>query len=235
VDRVGIATRSTWIRQLKEKIKMSNTKSAPTTAGTENGQVKSSRFNLDVMRKAAQEYTASGGFQGKKELIEIPVECPPPNDDFIRVRDGDDYWVECMTVDFAPENGRKETYFIAPELTDSLPPEIQNVVKWSRLYVTMSRRGRVTAIWRIKIYDDGPGLLSSRTALECAEQAKRLWVRIGWQNRIGYVPFVAQDDFGEPEWTAHSFTELLDIAFKDTYIDTLEHPVIRDLMGRADR
>src|SRR6516162_9002814 len=59
VDRVGIATRSTWIRQLKEKIKMSNTKSAPTTAGTENGQVKSSRFNLDVMRKAAQEYTAS--------------------------------------------------------------------------------------------------------------------------------------------------------------------------------
>jgi hypothetical protein len=140
-----------------------------------------------------------------------------------------------MTVDFAPENGRKETYFIAPELTDSLPPEIQNVVKWSRLYVTMSRRGRITAIWRIKIYDDGPGLLSTRTALECAEQAKRLWVRIGWQNRIGYVPFVAQDDFGEPEWTPHSFTELLDIAFKDKYIDTLEHPVIRDLMGRADR
>ena len=55
---------------------------------------------------------------------------------------------------------------------------------------------------------------------------------MSWQDRIGYVPFFAQSDYGEPQWTEHSFEELLDIAFRTTYIDSLDHPVISDLMGR---
>ena len=198
---------------------------------TSNGQVKSSRYNLDKMREAARQYSAEGGFQGKEELIKVPVYCPPPSSEFIRVRDDDDYWIECMTLDYAPENGRKETYFIATELMNILPPEIQSEVKWSRLYTAMIRRGNVTFLWRIKVYDSGPGELSTKTALACAEKAKRLWTRVSWQDRKGYAPYHAQGDFGEPQWTEHTFEELLDIAFQDTYIDSLDHPVIRDLMG----
>ena len=196
------------------------------------GKVKSSRFNLDQMREAASHYSAEGGFQGKPDLIEVPVDCPPPSSEFIRVRDDDDYWIECMTLDYEPEGGRRETYFIDTGLMNSLPPEIQSEVKWSRLYTVMARRGYVTSLWRIKVYDSGPGQLSTRTALACAEKAKRLWTRVSWQGRIGYVPFYAQGDFGEPQWTEHTFEELLDIAFRDTYIDSLDHPVISDLMGR---
>ena len=96
----------------------------------------------------------------------------------------------------------------------------------------MARRDYVTFSWRIKVYDSGPGQLSTSTALACAEKAKRLWTRVSWQNRIGYAPFYAQGDFGEPQWTEHTFEELLDIAFQDTFIDSLDHPAIRDLMGR---
>jgi hypothetical protein len=198
---------------------------------TTNGQVKSSRFNLDEMRKAADQYSAEGGFQGRADLIKVPVDCPPPSSEFIRVRDDDNYWTECMTLDYAPENGRRETYFVATGLMNILPPEVQSEVKWSRLYTVMARRNYVTSLWRIKIYDSGPGQLSTSTALVCAEKAKRLWTRVSWQNRVGYVPFHAQGDFGEPQWTEHTFEELLDIAFQDTYIDSLDHPVIRDLMG----
>jgi hypothetical protein len=205
----------------------------PTVEPSPNGRVKSSRFNLDKMRDAASQYSAEGGFQGKADLITVPVDCPPPSSEFIRVRDDEDYWAECMTVDYEPEGGRRETYFVATELMNSLPPEVQSEVKWSRLYTVMARRGYVTSLWRIKIYDSGPGQLSTRTALTCAESAKRLWTRVSWQSRIGYVPFYAQGDFGEPKWTDHTFDQLLDIAFADTFIDSLDHPVIQDLMGRV--
>ena len=196
-----------------------------------NGQVNSSRFNTDKMREAARQYSAEGGFQGNEDLIEVPVYCPPPSSEFIRIRDDDDYWIECMTLDYAPENGRRETYFIATELMNILPPEIQSEVKWSRLYTAIIRRGNVIFLWRIKVYDSGPAGLSTKTALACAEKAKRLWVRVSWQDRKGYAPYNAQGDFGEPQWSEHTFEELLDIAFQKTYIDSLDHPAIRDLMG----
>jgi hypothetical protein len=200
---------------------------------TTNGQVKSSRYSLDKMREAARQYSAEGGFQGEAELITVPVYSPPPSDEFIRVRDDDDYWIECMTLDYAPEGGRKETYFIATELMNLLPPEIKNLVKWSRLCTAIIRRGNVVFLWRIKVYDKGPGLLSMNTALTCAEKAKRLWVRVGWQDRKGYESYRAPGDFGEPQWPEKTFEELLDLAFQATYIDSLDHPVIRDLMGWA--
>ncbi len=205
---------------------------AQSSANGPAGKVKSSRFNLDQMRAAASQYSADGGFQGKADVITVPVDCPPPSSEFIRVRDDDDYWTECMTLDYAPEGGRRETYFVATELMDSLPPAILSEVKWSRLYTVMARRGHVTSLWRIKVYDSGPGQLSTRTALLCADKAKRLWTRVVWQDRLGYVPFSAQGDYGEPQWTEHSFVELLDIAFKETYIDSVDHAAIRDLMGR---
>jgi hypothetical protein len=198
---------------------------------TSSGQVKSSKFDLGKMRKAASQFNAEGGFQGQSELITAPVDSPPPSSEFIRVRDGDDYWAECLTIDYAAEGGRKETYFIATELNDSLPPEIQSEAKWSRLYVVMARKGNVTSLWRIKIYKSGPGELSTKTALACAEMAKRLWVRVAWQGRKGYEPYKAKGDYGEPQWTDHTFEELLEIAFQGHYIDSLDHPVIRDLWG----
>jgi hypothetical protein len=208
------------------------TENTTTSKSITNGQVKSARFNLDEMRAAASQYSAEGGFQGKADVITVPVDCPPPSSEFIRVRDDDDYWIECMTLDYAPEGGRKQTYFIDTGLMDSLPPEIKSEVKWSRLYTVMARKSRITSLWRIKVYDSGPGQLSTRTALACAEKAKRLWIRVSWKDRIGYEPFYAQGDFGEPQWTEHTFEELLDIAFRDTYIDSLDHAAICDLMGR---
>jgi hypothetical protein len=209
----------------------STTEDVTTSKRSTNGQVKSSRFNLGKMREAASQYSAEGGFQGKEELITVPVYCPPPSSEFIRVRDGDDYWVECMTLDYAPENGRRETYFIDTGLLNALPPEVQSEVKWSRLYTAMIRRGSVVFLWRIKVYGSGPGQLSTSTALACAEKAQRLWTRVTWQDRQGYKPFHSQGDFGEPQWGEQTFEELLDLAFKNTYIDSLDHPAIRDLMG----
>jgi hypothetical protein len=211
----------------------STAESATGSKPSTNDQVKSFRFNLDKMREAASQYSASGGLQGEEDLVTVPVYCPPPSSEFVRVRDNDDYWVECMTLDYAPEKGRRGTYYIDSDLMDVLPPEIQSEIKWSRLYTAVIRRGQVPFLWRIKIYDSGPGELSTKTALACVEKAKHLWVRVSWKDRKGYAPFRAVGDYGEPQWPEHTFDELLELAFPDhLYIDSLDHAAVRDLMGQ---
>lgn len=49
---------------------------------------------------------------------------------------------------------------------------------------------------------------------------------------LGAYEFVkARGDLGEPQWPEKSYRELLEIAFRDRLIATLEHPVIRELNG----
>ena len=47
-----------------------------------------------------------------------------------------------------------------------------------------------------------------------------------------YEMFKARGDLGEPEWPDKSLSELLRLAFKgDRLIDSLNHPVLRELAG----
>jgi hypothetical protein len=46
-----------------------------------------------------------------------------------------------------------------------------------------------------------------------------------------YDVFEATGPFPEPQWPGIGFEELLRIAFKGRYIDSLDHPVLRRLRG----
>ena len=153
--------------------KISHDQSTDTSEPSTNGKVESKKFNIGKMREAARQYSATGGFGGKEELITVPVYCPPPADEFIRVRDDDDYWIECMTLDYTSEKGGKNTYFIHEDLLPVLPDQIKNLTKWSRLYTAMIRRGTVTFLWRVKVYSSGPGELSTATALNWRKKPSR--------------------------------------------------------------
>jgi hypothetical protein len=48
-----------------------------------------------------------------------------------------------------------------------------------------------------------------------------------------YEVFQATGELGEPEWPAEPLAALLRVAFKDRYIDALEHPVLRKLRGEV--
>ena len=48
-----------------------------------------------------------------------------------------------------------------------------------------------------------------------------------------YDTFSALGDIPEPEWPDISFEKILEIAFKGKYIDSLDHAVVRDLLGGA--
>jgi hypothetical protein len=48
-----------------------------------------------------------------------------------------------------------------------------------------------------------------------------------------YDVYQATGQLGEPQWPAVPFKELLRVAFKGRFIDSLDHPVLRRLRGEV--
>jgi hypothetical protein len=132
------------------------------------------------------------------------------------------YWSE-RTVSTARPN------LVLPEVQDLVVHELRRV----RLFTAISKRG-TTFLWPAKLprEDNDAGRRWAETALQAAEQAKNLWVKMhGSRDLGGYEIFRAKGDLGEPQWPSRSFRDLIEIAFRDRLIDRADHPVIRELNG----
>jgi hypothetical protein len=58
------------------------------------------------------------------------------------------------------------------------------------------------------------------------------WVRIKANSSLGaYEIFKADGALSEPEWPGLTFSELLRIAFRDYYVNKLDHAVVKRLRG----
>jgi hypothetical protein len=69
-------------------------------------------------------------------------------------------------------------------------------------------------------------------AHRAAFAAETKWTRIAANKGAGtYDIYEALDQLAEPEWPEISFDRILEMAFKTRYINSLDHPVIRKLLG----
>ena len=60
------------------------------------------------------------------------------------------------------------------------------------------------------------------------------WVRVAANMSLGaYEVYEASANLPDPEWPDKSFAELLQVAFRDKHIATLDHPVLKRLRGEA--
>ena len=122
----------------------------------------------------------------------------------------------------------RQTYLVAPDIAPAIPGEA--VAK--TLYTTVTRQGAVL-LWPVRLPDE-QGRLDEWNAVahEAALQAETRWTRLAANMGAGtYDVYEALDQFTEPEWPELPFERLLEMAFKDRFIDNLDHPVIRRLMG----
>ena len=66
-----------------------------------------------------------------------------------------------------------------------------------------------------------------------ASLAEDRWVSVRPNMSMGaYDVFEAAGELPEPEWPDMSFQQAIDLAFRDRYVDSPEHPVIKQLWGR---
>ena len=85
---------------------------------------------------------------------------------------------------------------------------------------------------RLKAFDHR---VIDQSAMEIGTNiATKQWVRVSSNRHLAaYEPCIAaaSDSWGEPKWPTEQFSDLLRLAFRKSYIDNPEHPVLKRLRG----
>jgi hypothetical protein len=179
-------------------------------------------IDLDKVR-LSQDFTEMT--RTEKLLIHVPVRKPSKHQ-FFRVHPDEEYRLECFVV----EMDGNETYLVDPAVAGAIPGLPRPV----RLLLTVTRYG-APALWPLKLPgEDGKTNPWNDSAAECAEIAMERWVRMVANRDLGaYEAIVAEGIPTEPAWPNKSMEELVSKAFRDRYVESEDHPLIRELSGIA--
>jgi hypothetical protein len=160
----------------------------------------------------------------RKIITRVPVR-KPGNQEFFRVHPEERFRLDTGIIDLRDD---RESYLVDRRLREELADEMRAV----RLYTCISRAGAVF-LWAVPL----PGPDGRRngwhdSAHAAAELAMTQWTRIKADMSAGqYETSVAAAEIAEPGWPELTFNELLRLAFRDAFIDTVDHPVVQRLRG----
>jgi hypothetical protein len=163
----------------------------------------------------------------KRILLTVPVR-KPAREWFVRVHSDPAYHLSTAVIELK-EAG--EIYLVEKPLWPDLAGE--TTFSPRLLFLTSNRQGTVF-FWPIRTpSSDGRVDHWSKSALEAAEFAMRDWVRVQADINLGAYSIQVAEHSVEPRWPDASMRELLRIAFRDRYVDSLTHPVLRQLRGEV--
>jgi hypothetical protein len=178
--------------------------------------------NLESLR-LDQSYVETAGV--KKLLTTVPVRRPWPQD-FVRVHP-EHRLSPAALIELKDD---RELYLVAPSMVDELAGEFFTAT----IYTAITRQGTLF-LWPVRLPNpDGKYSEWHRSAAEAAEAAVTRWIKIKADMQLGaYQLFEALNrNIPEPQWpTSTSFEMILQIAFRDRFIDRVDHPVIKRLRG----
>ena len=158
----------------------------------------------------------------KKLLLHIPIRKPNRNE-FFRVHPELFY----QGLFFEDKNDR-ELYLIDGVTREEILSEL--VAKAIFVYVN---RNNELKLWPIRLPNiEGKLDGYNRTALGAAEEAKVKWVRVKTEEGVGFYVVEEAGLQKEPKWPSiveedGAMAKILKIAFKDNFIDSLDHPVLQ--------
>ncbi len=181
------------------------------------------QFDLERLR-LSQDFAGEIGV--KKAVITVPVR-RPNRQWFVRVHPDASWRLETAVLEL---NDERETYLVEPDLWPELLGEIVPKV----LFAAINRQG-IVFLWPVRLPGaDGRHDHWNRSALEAAQLAMNSWVRVAANMSLGaYDVYQASADLPEPEWPEIGFKRLLEVAFRDRFIQEPDHPVIRRLRGES--
>jgi len=183
-----------------------------------------SRFDPRRLR-LSQEFDQLAGVT--KLITTVPVKKPDLLS-FVRVHpDPDMSLVGALMLERV--DGR-ETFLVAP----ALYAEVATVGKLKTLHTAITRQGMVF-IWPVGMAGaDGRSNGWNDSAQQAAEMARTKWVRVAANMGLGaYDIFVPRAELPDPEWPDLTFERILEIAFRDHFIDSADHPVLKQLRGEV--
>jgi hypothetical protein len=168
----------------------------------------------------------------REALVSIDIRTPDKTW-FIRTHPNPAYQLLVCMLEVQSKN-RRDIYVLGPRLGRALEKLGQKAVR-RRLLMTAITRDGLHFLWPMGVKrEDGREDNWGDSAREAAKLARENWIQVqADQTRQRYKVEIATADMGQPLWTDLSFDELLRIGCKDKFIDSLTHPVIQKLQGKA--
>jgi hypothetical protein len=188
-----------------------------------NSKGSNNQFDVTKLR-LTQDFASQIGV--KKLLLTIPVR-KPNRQEFVRVRKGEDYQLQTAILEMKED---RESFLVDPSLWNELPGEIIPKV----ILTAMNRQG-VMFLWPVRLPgSDGRSDTWNQSALEASNIAEDKWVRVAANMSLGaYDIYDAGSELTDPEWPELEFQKILEIAFKDKFITSMDHPAVRRLRGET--
>lgn len=211
--------------QTIEQLGLSDTSgTAASVIGCEQHTTSTSIFdNIDALRIREVD-EAAGLVQSVRTYVPVRK---PSREIYFRANSQPENQLEALVLELK-EDG--ETLLVSPSLQSALLGEKCVGRRILRLCVT--RQG-VAFIWPMRPPMADRADAWASTALDAVSHAERRWTRMTADLSLGgyRIAVAAVDD--EPTWPTESFGELLKIAFKNSIVDSLDHPTLRRLRGEV--
>ena len=163
----------------------------------------------------------------KKVLAHVQVR-KPNRQEFVRVYPGSSFRIAMAIVELQEE---REIYGVIPEVALELLGETKIVM----LTTCINRQGSLF-LWPVPLpSSDGREIAWHKTAREAATRADTVWVRLVSNRSLGaYDIYDATGPSVSRSWPDYKLQDLLRVAFGNgRLIESLDHPVVRRLQGRA--
>jgi hypothetical protein len=200
---------------------------SPTTGEASPSNPAPDPFDPAALR-ITSDFNATVGL--KKAILSIPAR-KPDKTWWVRAHPGEDYRLQTAVIELRGERGAGEVYLVAPHLRADLAAEPTFRPK---LFVAAVTTQGVPFLWEANLPRTDREDNWSKTALEAVQLATRGWIRVAANMSAGgYDAWQATGDLPEPQWPTFPFKEWLRLAFKDKYITSLDHPVLRRLRGEV--
>jgi hypothetical protein len=181
-----------------------------------------SPFNLEELR--IDPSTTDDQINTERLLLKVPVR-RPDRQTFIRTHPDPAYAATLAVLELHEE---RTAYLVHPKIAVGFPRDARRVI----LATAIDRAGVVFLI-PIKLPLDGRQDDWSDSLLEGVRQARDCWTKIASNQSLGaYEISVATAAIPGPTWPTKTYQELLEIAFRDKFIDRVDHPVLLRLEGR---
>jgi hypothetical protein len=178
-------------------------------------------FNLDAIR-LPQQFDET--INATRVITSVPVR-KSQKYSFFRVNPDASWRLQVMVLELKDEG---EMYVLTPELYGVIP----GLTKRVTLHTAVDRLGNVFLI-PVPLPDEegrrNPWHQSLQNAVTVAETT---WVRAEANKRIsGYNLTLAHGSVPDPDWPTTNFKTLVEIAFRDRIISSVDHPLVKNLLG----
>lgn len=163
----------------------------------------------------------------KRLLTRVAVEKRPNPQWYVRIHPSPLFRMEGLgLVEFERD---RRLYAVEPQLSEMLKPHVKLHYVFTATTITRS-----IFLWVIKMPgEDGLWNAWPQTMYDCARASEDRWLQVF--SGVNYEPHILQDPVPDPDWAewlhpCTTFDELLDLAFKSTFINKMDHPVIEALL-----